>query len=147
MRPLPITIAPGQTKPIAFMISSADVEATSLNLIFQYSSDQNGPLSSITSTLPLRRRESIYEPHKVTHLHPSSIISYAMLRPPSSSADCTGGRGSDVSILVNLHGAGVEAENPALANSFDSLPDLCAWLLFPSGATTWSDDWRMWLLV
>lgn len=93
--------------------------------------------------VPFRRRESIFDPHKVTYLHSSGVVSYAMLRPPSSEADCTGGSGSDVPILVNLHGAGVEAENPALANSYDSLPDLCAWLLFPSGVTTWSDDWRM----
>ena len=118
-----------------------------MNLILRYAESQDGPASSIMSTLSFRRRDSIYEPHKVTHLHSSGVVSYAMLRPPSSSADCAGGRGSDVSILVNLHGAGVEAENPALANSFDSLPDICAWLIFPSGVTTWSDDWRMLFLL
>ena len=136
-------VAPGQTKPIAFKISRFNEEARSFNLVIRYVSSEVEVVSSIISTIPLRRRESIYEPHKVTHLHSSGVVSYAMLRPPSSSADCTGGPGSEVSILVNLHGAGVEAENPALANSFDSLPDLCAWLIFPSGVTTWSDDWRV----
>ena len=140
---MPILIAPGQTKPVAFQISSADWQAASFNLIFQYTNSQNDPPTSMPFQVPFRRRESIFESHKVTHLHSSGVVSYAMLRPPSSEADCTGGSTPDVSILVNLHGAGVEAENPALANSYDSLPDLCAWLLFPSGVTTWSDDWRM----
>jgi hypothetical protein len=76
-------------------------------------------------------------------LHSSGIVSYAVLRPPSSNAPCKPDPKSKLPILLSLHGAGVKAENPQLKESYDQLPDLCAWLLFPSGVTTWSgDDWR-----
>jgi hypothetical protein len=85
---------------------------------------------------------SRYDAHKVTHIHPSGIVSYAVLRPPSKNATCV----SDVRpapVMVLLHGAGVEADSTIVRNSFDKLPDICAWLLMPSGVTTWSgDDWR-----
>jgi predicted esterase len=98
------------------------------------SSDQ-----TLVFTLSLTRR-SLREAHKVTHLHPSGMVSYAMLRPPSKNATC---RKPTAPVMLQFHGAGVEAESPAVGHSLDSLPDLCAWILFPTGVTPWSaDDWH-----
>lgn len=46
-------------------------------------------------------------------------------------------------ILLNLHGAGLEADSQRVRHMLDTVPDLRAWVLFPSGVTPWSaDDWR-----
>jgi hypothetical protein len=77
-------------------------------------------------------------------LHPSGIVSYAVLRPPSPKAPCKPDPQLKLSILLSLHGAGVEADSSQNKESYDKLPDLCAWLVLPSGVTAWSgDDWRV----
>jgi len=48
-------------------------------------------------------------------------------------------------VFLNLHGAGLEADDPQLTHSLDGTPDLPAWTIFPSGVTPWSgDDWHQW---
>jgi hypothetical protein len=90
---------------------------------------------------------SRYDAHKVTHLHPSGIVSYSVLRPPSLSASCSSSVVS-APVMILLHGAGVEADSPIVKKALDPLPDLCAWVLIPSGITTWSgDDWRMFRFI
>lgn len=82
--------------------------------------------------------------HKITHLHPGGIVSYSILRPPSPDAACRPGQKS-APILLQLHGAGLEADNYIVAHALDPLPNLCAWVLFPTGVTPWSaDDWHTW---
>lgn len=47
--------------------------------------------------------------------------------------------------MLQLHGAGLEAESDIVAHALDPAPDLCAWVLFPTGVTPWSgDDWHAW---
>jgi dipeptidyl aminopeptidase/acylaminoacyl peptidase len=96
-------------------------------------------------TIKLQSR-SIYEPHKVTHLHPGGIVSYAMLRAPAKNATCVGtNRATSAPILLQFHGAGVDADNSMVAHALDPVSDLCAWVLFPTGVTSWSgDDWHSW---
>lgn len=90
---------------------------------------------------------SKYHVHKVTHLHPAGIVSYAILRPPSPKATCASDQRS-APVLLQLHGAGLEADSYLVAHALDSLPDLCAWVLFPTGVTPWSaDDWHTWGFV
>lgn len=77
------------------------------------------------------------------YLHPSGVVSYAVIRPPSPTAPCAPDSDSKLPILLALHGAGVEADNPQSKEQYDALPDLCSWLVLPSGVTSWSgDDWR-----
>ncbi len=86
---------------------------------------------------------SISEPHKVTHMHPGGIVSYAILRPPGKNESCASDTSSTLPVLMMLHGAGLEADCDIVAHALDPLPDLCAWVLFPTGVTPWSgDDWR-----
>lgn len=48
-------------------------------------------------------------------------------------------------VLLQLHGSGVEASSILNFQSLNSLPDLQAWTLFPSGVTSWcGDDWHTW---
>lgn len=88
------------------------------------------------------------EAQKITYLHPGGIISYAILRPPSNRVLDGVNHTTSLPVLLSLHGAGVETDSEAVRHSFDEAPDLRAWLLFPSGVTSWSgDDWRKYLFT
>lgn len=77
------------------------------------------------------------------YLHPSGVVSYAVIRPPSPTAPCAPNPDNKLPILLALHGAGVEADGPQSKEQYNALPDLCSWLVLPSGVTSWSgDDWR-----
>ncbi|KAF3902043.1 hypothetical protein AA313_de0207966 [Arthrobotrys entomopaga] len=94
-------------------------------------------------TIPLDTLQGTYKPHKYTYIHPSGIVSYAVLRPPSLESHCS--HLGPLPIIVSLHGAGVEASSDFSRRTFDDRPDLCAWLLIPSGVTSWAgDDWHTW---
>lgn len=76
-------------------------------------------------------------------MHPGGIISYAILRAPSMKAIQGLRPDQSLPVLVNLHGAGLEADSQQVRHMLDSAPDLCGWVLFPTGVTSWSgDDWR-----
>lgn len=67
-----------------------------------------------------------------------------MLRPPAQNATCRPNP-TRLPILLVLHGAGLEADNPMVTGSLDPVSNLCAWVLFPTGVTPWSgDDWHNW---
>jgi dipeptidyl aminopeptidase/acylaminoacyl peptidase len=92
-------------------------------------------------------RRFINEPHKMTFLHPSGAVSYAILRPPS---DISSRQSSETAlpVLLNLHGAGLEADSHQVRHMLDSVPNLHAWTLFPTGMSPWSgDDWHAWGLA
>lgn len=88
-------------------------------------------------------RRDIHSPHKYTFLHPSGIVSYAILRVPSRKVASEAGHEQDLPILLNLHGAGLEADSHQVRHTLDDVPDLPSWVLFSTGVTPWSaDDWR-----
>ena len=66
-----------------------------------------------------------------------------MLRAPAKNSTCQGA--TSAPILLQFHGAGVDADNEMVAHALDPVADLCAWVLFPTGVTSWSaDDWHNW---
>lgn len=138
------TLLPGQTRPVVFQITCAhNPQDWQMGFTIRYrvaGEDRDRELS-ITHHAKIRQWE---EPHKVTFMHPGGVVSYAMLRSPSNSiAAATGNR--KLSILLALHGAGVEAELDEARKEFEPLPDLAAWVLFATGGTAWSgDDWHAW---
>lgn len=76
-------------------------------------------------------------------MHSGGIVSYAVLRPPSPRAVSHREDIDRLPVFLNLHGAGLEADSDQVRHTFDALPDLDAWILFPTGVTPWSaDDWR-----
>lgn len=142
-----ITLVPGQTRPVVFQIScSHNPQDWRLDFTIRYrvsGMDQDGVLTFLHDH-KIRRWE---EPHKVTFMHPSGIVSYAMLRPPSKKASAATAS-KQLPILLALHGAGVEAELDEARNVLGPLPDLPAWVLFATGGTSWSgDDWHAWGFV
>lgn len=137
-----ITVCPGQTRPIAFKLTfhQADFSSISINIIYERT--RTGTHSALSVSQKLTKR-SIYEPHKITYLFSNSIASYAILRPPSKNATCHLEVQAALPVLFGLHGAGLEADSEPVAHALDPIPDLCGWVLFPTGVTPWSgDDWR-----
>ncbi|KAF2688755.1 alpha/beta-hydrolase [Lentithecium fluviatile CBS 122367] len=141
---LGIVIAAGQTRPVAFDISLPTRNVSSVEYVLTYKTADGNDLSSLHVWQNLTKT-SIYEPHKITYLHPGGMASYAMLRPPARNATCGSGQKPSLPVLFGLHGAGLEADNGMVAHALDSVPDLCAWVMFPTGVTPWSgDDWHNW---
>jgi predicted esterase len=111
--------------------------------VSEHGATEQQPPATVNFNLMFNQRR-LSEPHKVTHLHPSGIVSYSILRPPSVNA-VRNSSTSELPILLQLHGAGVEASWDMVSQSLNSIPDLRAWVLFPSGVTPWSaDDWHTW---
>ena len=140
----PINVAPGQSKPLVFRVSMASSARSTLSLKVSYILEgYSGVLYTGPVSYDIPRR-SIQVPHKFTYMLPSGIVSYSILRPPSSKMSLPISNLQSLPILVNLHGAGLKADSSQVRHMLDALPDLHAWVLFPSGVTPWSgDDWRM----
>lgn len=138
-----IIIAAGQTRPVAFKITLPSHNVSSIAYNITYKAVSGSRSSSLEVTQDLNH-VSTYDPHKITFIHPGGMLSYAMLRPPAKNATCRH-KQTKLPILLALHGAGVEADNPMVTAALDSVSDLCAWLVFPEGVTSWSgDDWHNW---
>ncbi|KAI6889271.1 alpha/beta-hydrolase [Hortaea werneckii] len=144
----PLKLVPGQTRPVALTVACIPpaVELGPIMLTFTYLVEGISEVQYLT-IFGLPKERGVYEPQKFTYLHPSGIVSYAVLRPPSSRSQCKelGAGNVSLPILLQLHGAGLEADSRQVRHSLDEVPDLCAWVLFPTGVTSWSgDDWHTW---
>jgi predicted esterase len=137
-----LKIEPGQSRPIALRLSGNGLTQPSLTLSVAYRlRNDKGVATKLQISIPLRHR-SIEEAHLFTYLHPSGIVSQAVIRPPGQSARHITGK---LPVLVNLHGAGVAIDTPQLMQSLDEIAHLPTWFVFPSGVTTWcGDDWHHW---
>lgn len=142
---IPFRLAPGQTRQLVFRVSST-TEITMFRLsleIFFTMKGISSPLSNIIVSNSFSHR-TIHEPHKVTFLLSSGSLSYSILRPPSEIVKNQFSSNQSLPVLLNLHGAGLEADSHQVRHMLDAVPDLHAWVIFPSGITPWSgDDWRM----
>lgn len=138
-----IIVVAGQTRPIAFdiVLPSRKVSTLTYNITYRtINSTHNSTLQVVQDLNPV----DLYEPHKITYLHSGGMVSYAMLRPPAKNATCRPAQ-KKLPVLLGLHGAGLEADDPMVTGSLDPVSDLCAWVLFPTGVTPWSgDDWHTW---
>ena len=139
----PITLKAGQSRPLKFCMSTSISLPSSMVFEVHYCFHGNAePLSSIFSHT--FSTSDMHSPHKISFLHPSGTVSYAILRPPSRLLCSNMTIERHLPILLCLHGAGLEASSDEVRHMLDSLPDLPSWILFPTGGTPWSgDDWRM----
>ena len=138
-----IVIVAGQTRPVAFNITLPFHNVSSIAYNITYKVVDSNKSSSLEVTQDLNH-VSAYNPHKITFMHPGGMASYAMLRPPAKNATCHD-KQTKLPVLLALHGAGLEADNPMVTGALDPISDLCAWTVFPTGVTPWSgDDWHNW---
>jgi poly(3-hydroxybutyrate) depolymerase len=138
-----VLLVAGQTRPLAFNITLPAHNSSSVEYKIVYRTVNGSHLSTLQVFQNLNHL-TVYEPHKVTFLHPGGMASYAMLRPPAKNATCPSAQ-SKLPVLLQLHGAGLEADSAMVTSALDPVSDLCAWVLFPTGVTPWSsDDWHNW---
>lgn len=136
----PLLLHPGQIRPIAIRLVLHDRGCKSAQLRITIQHLGNGDRFEHSSHLHFEHR-NISDMHRMTYLHQSGIVSYAMIRPPPSM-DITHG---PLPVLVGLHGAGVETDSELSSHSFDEVANLPAWTILPSGVTSWcGDDWHQW---
>lgn len=136
-------IVAGQTRAVAFNISlsTTDISTVNYTVVYKHIASDRQFTLHVSQQL---RHVSIYQPHRITFLHPGGQASYAMLRPPAKNASCHSYQ-RRLPVLLALHGAGLEADNPMVTGALDPVSDLCVWVLFPTGVTPWSgDDWHSW---
>jgi len=139
----PLRLTPGQSRPLKFRMIARDPLPVSVALKITYIwCGSSGALLSTTVDHAFAKRD-VHSPHKFTFLHPSGIVSYAILRAPSRKVCSKAGNKQDFPVLLNLHGAGLEADSHQVRHMLDAVPDLPSWILFSAGVTPWSaDDWR-----
>ena len=141
----PVLIAPGQSRPLPFKLTMKS-NCIKYRISFRVAYEMDGSFeTSYTREVALEIvSRSTDEPHKMTFLHPAGVVSYAILKPPPLIAEKESSSGQPLPILLNLHGAGLEAESHQVRHMLDSISNISAWVVFPTGGSTWSgDDWRM----
>lgn len=139
---VPSILVTGQSRPIAFMISLRDRAPSSISFFVDYTFINSQEQLSTKVVHYQLKHLNILSPHKFSFFHPSGIVSYAIIQPPSSET-CLISNSGALPIMLALHGAGLEADSDLVRHALDLVPGLCAWVLFPSGVTPWSgDDWR-----
>ena len=87
--------------------------------------------------------KGLREPHKITFLHPSGVVSYAILKPPHAATPHSLRSDERLPVMLFLHGSGLDVDSHAARHALDEAGDLHAWALQPTGGTSWcGDDWR-----
>ncbi|KIW18297.1 hypothetical protein PV08_02585 [Exophiala spinifera] len=132
-----VAVAPGQSRLVRMRIDNLRDPAKTIKLVFNYAFPDANPRSVAYEAQLRHANHSSLQ--KLTFLHPSGAVSYATLRPPPRTVD------REAPILLNLHGAGVDADGDLARHMFEDAPHLPAWVLTPTGMTSWSsDDWHTW---
>ncbi|KAL2802893.1 hypothetical protein BJX63DRAFT_440522 [Aspergillus granulosus] len=140
-----IHVAPHQIRPLVFRIATENVSSAEFPAIVRYSVYSDSDIRTQSFRIKIVQKP-LPEPQRVTYLHPAGIVSYAILRPPPLDAPCMVDQpNSSLPVIIGLHGAGLEADSVEARGMLDAAYGICAWILFPSGVTSWSgDDWHTW---
>lgn len=137
----PLRIVSHQTRPLAFELRFSGEVPTQIRLSIGYTTSSHDFVQAVEVVINLKHR-SILEAQKFTFLHPSGTVSHALLRPPLNNT-CRTSDERGFPLLLGLHGAGVELDGDLAQHMFDGVYGICAWIIIPSGVTSWSgDDWR-----
>ena len=141
---VPFKLAPGQSRPLAFRLFMLNPEVAVMSLKIAFKIQGSSMLLHRDLISHTFVKHTIHEPHRFTFLHPGGVVSYAILRAPSVNASHSLSPDRALPVIINMHGAGLEADSPQVRHMLDSIPDIAGWVLFPTGVTPWSgDDWRM----
>ncbi|KIW57973.1 hypothetical protein PV05_02527 [Exophiala xenobiotica] len=134
-----VLLAPGQSRPLKMEFDFPRVLTKTITFTLNYAL-AGQRLHSIAFEAQLSHTDPS-SLQKMTFLHTSGAVSYATLRPPPMGLSIE----RNMPVLLNLHGAGVDADGDLARHMFDDTPELPAWILTPTGMTPWSgDDWHTW---
>ncbi|KAI9104846.1 hypothetical protein DFS34DRAFT_219605 [Phlyctochytrium arcticum] len=136
-----LILAPGQIAPVPLNISTGlipnELEHVKLNveLICVKLETRETFSIEIPDLLLVRRKWS--DVYKITFLDYDFSVHYTMARPPKNS--CSAGD-HKCPVILALHGAGVDASSPFWTDAYRQQDR--AWILYPTGRTTWGFDWH-----
>ncbi|KAL4879998.1 hypothetical protein BJY04DRAFT_208288 [Aspergillus karnatakaensis] len=141
----PLLLAPFQIRPLAFQLAPETGTRGDAIINIHYRASQGIP--QVQSFRVIFETRSLSQVQRLTYKHPAGIVSYATLRPPPSDSACGFSRTSvSLPVMIGLHGAGLDADSTRAREMLDAAYGLCAWVLIPSGVTSWSgDDWPPWM--
>ncbi|KAI5297167.1 hypothetical protein KEM56_005035, partial [Ascosphaera pollenicola] len=143
----PLVFAPRQSRPVAFAFGTFATSTISEFIIALEYRVVNSSSDAVVLTNPTKIHlvsKPATDAHRFTFTHPSGIVSYAILRAPSDPT-CSPSSSSHLPVLLGLHGAGLDADTQTARHMLDATHAACAWLLLPTGGTSWSgDDWHTW---
>ncbi|KAI9333717.1 hypothetical protein BDR26DRAFT_868064 [Obelidium mucronatum] len=138
-----LKLAPGQIYPLPVEVDFEFEESQGAVLssihfeIEMYDLDEKDKFMVKSAEFPIRMR--VWgEPYKITFLDYDNVVHYAMALPPAKICSAVGE--NNCPVILALHGAGVEAENPFWTEAYKRQD--YAWILFPSGRTPWGFDWH-----
>ena len=135
-----VRVGAGQSRPLKLLFDGRHELGNLLDFELKYSVDGAGR-EEVSFSAPLNHA-NVTDLQKITFVHPSGVVSYATLRPPPVT---TIFGQAQIPVLLNLHGAGVEASGPLARHMFDDGHSISAWVLTPTGMSPWSsDDWHSW---
>ncbi|KAJ3076034.1 hypothetical protein HDU98_005983 [Podochytrium sp. JEL0797] len=140
-----LKLAPGQIYPLPIDVTfdpeeTTDPSAAITSVYFEielYDLDRKDVFMVTSKAYEIRSR-SWGEPYKITFLDYDNVVHYAMTLPPAKACSTIGE--AKCPVILALHGAGVEAENPFWTEAFKRQD--YAWILFPTGRTAWGFDWH-----
>ena len=138
----PIQLAPGQSSSLSFRLDTDLTSASQSKYRIAYRTKGSNIQEYTVAFLVIITSRHIDEPHKVTFKNPNGIVSYAIFQAPASDTSLQ--KYTSLAVLLNLHGAGLEADSDQVRHHLDAARPIPAFVMYPTGGTAWSgDDWRM----
>ncbi|KAJ3121874.1 hypothetical protein HK100_012200 [Physocladia obscura] len=138
-----LKLAPGQIYPLPIDVDfkAEQLDGTVLSSVYffldLYDLDTKERFQIQSSIFELQSR--VWgDPYKITFMDYDNSVHYAMAVPPKNPCSSIGR--ADCPVILALHGAGVEAENPSWTEAYKRQE--FAWILFPTGRTPWGFDWH-----
>lgn len=147
------TIRSGQIRPVALRITQPQrlaLENSQHEMKVCFLAEDGSEKRKLwwAFRLSLHRRSNAL-PFKTTFASPQEYpngppasVSYAMVIPSTynSAIPSAGARGRLPPVILALHGAGVDAANPAWAEIIPKRDG--GWAVLPTGRTEWGEDWH-----
>ncbi|KAL4915571.1 hypothetical protein BDW62DRAFT_121413 [Aspergillus aurantiobrunneus] len=141
---VPLRLAPYQTRPLVFQFTAGNLLSVELSVNIRYKILRE-ETTWLQSFRVIFTSKSLSQTQRFTYMHPSGIVSYGILRPPPLDSCLSNQSETSLPIIIGLHGAGLEADSMQVRGMLNAAYGICAWMMFPSGVTSWSgDDWHTW---
>jgi hypothetical protein len=143
-----VIIHPGQIRPISMRLKQSQAikpDSGPLKVTFhlgyrgqQYRLDWTYDLQHVSSDTSSPFTITFASPQEPEENHEPSLVSYATVVPPKQALSPDAQHKPPV--LLGLHGAGVDVENPFWAEAIPSVPGM--WAVLPTGKNEWGEDWH-----
>ncbi|PWN44852.1 hypothetical protein IE81DRAFT_240762 [Ceraceosorus guamensis] len=145
----PVFVHIEQLAPVPMTFTSSGVVELEIEVVLR-SSNPSMTTQKLSVCFALRSRPSPFSSggrrlsardasYTFTYPTADGALEHAIAIPPQSPPIYA--RDQSKSVVLGLHGAGVEATDPAWASSFIRHPT--SWIVLPTGRASWGYDWQL----